>query len=275
MFSRRSVLGGLATPLLVGCRGKAAAPSRREDDLCVVTQRIRATPAIDGAGAHVLRVFPGPALRHLDPFVLLDDFDVAVPAGFPEHPHRGFEAFTYMLEGEFEHADSMGNRSAIAAGGTQRFNSGAGARHSEMPGSGPHNRGLQLWVNLPRELKTMTPEYDGIDAIDMPVDERDGQRIRTVVGASSPVRLHTEVEYLDVELLAAGGFAREIDGEEHVLVYVIAGSLAIGDERAERGEALVLGPGRLDLHADAGTRFAYLRGRPHREPIRHRGPFVD
>jgi quercetin 2,3-dioxygenase len=275
MLSRRKVLGSVVAPLIVGCRGKVATPVRRDDDPCVVGQRIRATAAIDGAGAHVLRVFPGKAMRHLDPFVLLDDFDVAVPAGFPEHPHRGFEAFTYMLEGEFEHADSMGNRSAIGAGGTQRFNSGAGARHSEMPGSGPHNRGLQLWVNLPRKLKTMMPEYDGIDARDMPVDERDGQRIRTVVGASSPVRLHTDVEYLDVELLAAGGFVREIDGDQHALVYVIAGSLAIGEEQAVRGEAVVLGPGRLEVRASAGTRFAYLRGRPHGEPIHHRGPFVD
>jgi len=251
------------------------APERREDDPCVVTQRIRATPAIDGQGAHVLRVFPSDALRHLDPFVLLDDFDVAEPAGFPEHPHRGFEAFTYMLEGEFEHADSMGNRSAITAGGTQRFNSGAGARHSEMPGDGPHNRGLQLWVNLPRRLKSMSPEYEGIDARDMPVAETASLRIRTVVGAASPVRLHTEVEYLDVELLADAGFTRDIEADQHALVYVVAGALVLGDERAERGEALVLGPGRLDVQAAAGTRFAYLRGRPHGEPIKHRGPFVD
>jgi redox-sensitive bicupin YhaK (pirin superfamily) len=274
MLSRRKLIVGVA-PLVVGCRGKTSAPQRREDDPCAVTQRIRARPAVDGAGAHLLRVFPSDALRHLDPFVLLDDFDVAEPAGFPDHPHRGFEAFTYMLEGEFEHADSLGNRSAIAAGGTQRFNSGAGARHSEMPGAGPHNRGLQLWVNLPRRLKTMEPEYEGIDAVDMPVDTTDTMRIRTVVGASSPVRLHTDVEYLDVELLAAGGFTREIDGDQHALVYVIAGELAIGDEHAVRGEALVLGPGRLDVRAAAGTRFAYLRGRPHGEPIKHRGPFVD
>lgn len=274
MLSRRKLVVA-AGPLLVGCRGKTAAPVRREDDPCLVTQRIRATPAIDGQGAHVLRVFPSDALRHLDPFVLLDDFDVAEPAGFPEHPHRGFEAFTYMIEGEFEHADSMGNRSAIAAGGTQRFNSGAGARHSEMPGDGAHNRGLQLWVNLPRRLKQMAPEYDGIDAKDMPAVDDGAQRIRTVVGASSPVRLHTDVEYVDVELLVDGGFTREIEPIHHALVYVIAGGLAIGDERAERGEALVLGPGRLDVRAPAGTRFAYLRGRAHGEPIKHRGPFVD
>ena len=118
----------------------------------------------EGRGATVRRIFPGPDIRHLDPFVLLDDFGVRRPAGFPMHPHRGFEAFTYMIEGAFFHKDNLGNESEIFAGGTQRFTSGKGAWHSEMPSTDGRNRGLQLWVNLPRRLKPMPPDYEGTAA---------------------------------------------------------------------------------------------------------------
>jgi hypothetical protein len=278
---RRAGLGvalGLA-PALVGCRGKSGGgerpPAAIDPELARVARRIRATAAIDGAGAHVLRVFPSPQLRHLDPFVLLDDFDVAEPAGFPDHPHRGFEAFTYMIAGAFHHRDSLGNDSEIGPGGTQRFNSGRGARHSEMPGPAASNRGLQLWVNLPRVKKTMAPEYEGILGEDMPVRERDGLRVREVVGPDSPVRLHTAVEYADVTLLADAAFEREVRSEDNALVYVLGGAIAIAGETVERGEAVVLAPGSLAVRGDPGARFAYLAGRPHHEPIRHRGPFVD
>ncbi|MCA9705373.1 MAG: pirin family protein [Myxococcales bacterium] len=268
---------------LPGCHGKdarrpdpaprPAVPSRGSE--APVLQRIEARPTVDGAGATVQRVFPGPELRHLDPFVLLDDFDVRVPAGFPEHPHRGFEAFTYMLEGAFHHRDTMGNDSTIAAGGTQRFNSGRGARHSEMPATGGQNRGLQLWVNLPRAKKAMEPEYQGVPTAAMPVDERDHQRIHTVIGPSSPVELHTEVEYLDVTLLADGRFERVIPPGYSTLLYVLEGSVGLGAIEIARGQGVVLGAGELSVRGREGARLAQLRGRPHHEPIVHRGPFVD
>lgn len=289
-ISRRATLLGLtsAAPLLwlPGCQGKgtsapkthAAAPpphvpSRGSE--AAILQRIEARATRDGANATLQRVFPSPQLRHLDPFVLLDDFDVRVPAGFPDHPHRGFEAFTYMIDGAFHHRDSMGNDSTIGPGGTQRFNSGAGARHSEMPGTRGSNRGLQLWVNLPRDRKQMTPEYQGVPGDQMPVDERDGQRIHTVVGPTSPVGLHTEVEYLDVTLLADGSFGRVIPPDSSTLLYVLEGEVSVGAEVVPRGTALVLGEGELLARGKAGARIAWLRGRPHHQPIVHRGPFVD
>ena len=250
-----------------------AVPSRGSE--APIQQRIIARATKDGQDATLSRVFPSRQLPNLDPFVLLDDFDVRVPAGFPDHPHRGFEAFTYMIDGAFHHRDNLGNDSTIAAGGTQRFNSGSGARHSEMPGTRGSNRGLQLWVNLPRAKKSMTPEYQGVQATDMPVDEAEGKRIHTIVGPTSPVALHTDVEYFDVTLLADGSFGRVIPKDSSTLLYVLDGSVTVGETVVPRGHGLVLGAGELLAKGKAGARFAWLRGAPHHEPIRHRGPFVD
>jgi quercetin 2,3-dioxygenase len=284
-ITRRRTLEGVgasivAAPFVIGCRGKVGAPVAKEqiDDepkRSEILQRIASVAAIDGAGATVQRVFPSPQLRHLDPFVLLDDFAVTAPAGFPDHPHRGFEAFTYMIDGSFHHRDNLGNDSLITSGGTQRFNSGRGARHSEMPGGAGTHRGLQLWVNLPRRLKTMDPEYEGTDAAVMPVERADNLEIRTIVGPGSPVALHTEVAYLDVTLVADNRFRRAIPSERNTLVYVIAGVAEIAGQRVSRGHGVLLSPGQLEIGGAAGTRFAFLSGRPHDEPIHHRGPFVD
>lgn len=286
--TRRAALVGIASTFapmlwLPGCQGKTSGPPSLDPPPLVpsrgseatILHHIVARATRDGDNATLARVFPSPQLPHLDPFVLLDDFDVRVPAGFPEHPHRGFEAFTYMIDGAFHHQDNLGNDSSIAAGGTQRFNSGAGARHSEMPGTRGSNRGLQLWVNLSRDKKQMPPEYQGVPGDQMPVDERDGQRIHTVVGEASPVALHTDVEYLDITLLADGSFSRTIPPDASSLLYVLDGEVSVGELVVPRGHALVLGEGELQARGKAGARMAWLRGRPHHQPIVHRGPFVD
>jgi quercetin 2,3-dioxygenase len=278
-FSRRTVLVGAASAVSWACQGKRRAPEtvRREDAAAAseILHRIESVSAIDGAGATVQRIFPTPQLRHLDPFVLLDDFDVREPAGFPEHPHRGFEAFTYMIQGGFHHTDNLGNDSTIGSGGTQRFNSGRGARHSEMPATAGSNRGLQLWVNLPRAKKAMDPEYAGVAGDAMPVQEDRDFRTHVVVGEGSPVALHTEVNYLDVTLLADATWERRLDAGYSTLVYALEGTLQVGEAEIQRGTALIVGPGDLVVRAREGSRFAFLHGRPHGEPIRHRGPFVD
>ncbi|HLT40405.1 MAG TPA: pirin family protein [Enhygromyxa sp.] len=278
---RRELLGGtlmlgaaacVDPPTLAGARTGA---HTRPADAARVVQKITALPAIDGAGATVQRLFPSPELRHLDPFVLLDDFDVRRPAGFPDHPHRGFEAFTYMIEGAFHHRDSMGNDSIIGPGGTQRFTSGRGARHSEMPASDGRNRGLQLWVNLPGRLKRIEPSYVGIAGERMPVASLGDRVIREVVGASSPVVLQTEVDYLDVELLADARFERAVPDGHNALIYLLDGELELLGERLRGGEALLPTAGNVVIRARANSRMLWLSGRPHGEPIRHRGPFVD
>jgi redox-sensitive bicupin YhaK (pirin superfamily) len=269
-----SVGGCVEPPSLAGEQTKARDPAGVEP--ARVLRRIVSRPAIDGAGATVQRVFPGPDLRHLDPFVVLDDFDVRRPAGFPDHPHRGFEAFTYMIEGKFHHRDSMGNDSVIGPGGTQRFTSGRGARHSEMPATDGPNRGLQLWVNLPRRLKKVTPSYAGIDGAKMPARaEGRGHLLREVVGPRSPVELQTEVEYLDLELLADASFSHAVPAGHNALIYVLEGEVSLLGERLAAREALLPSPGAITITARAPSRLLWLSGKPHGEPIRHRGPFVD
>lgn len=290
-LTRRGTLAGLAAvptltgPALVlwGCHGKsrtqeqtlrqAAAQTPASD--AVVGRIIESRASVDGQGATLQRIFPHPDLRDLDPFVLLDDFDVRAPAGFPEHPHRGFEAFTYMIAGAFHHRDDLGNDSEIGPGGTQRFNSGRGARHSEMPATDGSNRGLQLWVNLPRAKKQMDPEYAGIRGDDMPVAEDGSHRVRTIVGEGSAVALHTEVDYFDVTLLGSNDWGFTIPPGRNSFLYALEGRLRVGDVEVARGSGVLLGPGDLLVRGAEGDRFALLSGRPHGEPIIHRGPFVD
>lgn len=230
----------------------------------------------DGQGATLKRVFPWVAGDHLDPFVLLDDFAVTPPAGFPLHPHRGFEAFTYMLDGGFIHHDNLGNDSTVHTGGVQVFTSGRGAWHSEMPGEPRPNRGLQLWVNLPRSLKPMDPRYAAADGRDIPESHRRGVTRRDVVGGGSPVRLETPVRYLDLRIERAKEHLDALDLGWQGVAYVIEGNARIGDIEVPRGTAAKVLSGELSIRAlDVDARVALIVGRPHHEPIVHHGPFVD
>ena len=225
-------------------------------------------------------------VRRMDPFLLLDyhpPYDYAPterPRGVGVHPHRGFETVTLAWQGSVAHHDSAGGGGVIGPGDVQWMTAASGILHKEYHEESYARRGgpfqmAQLWVNLPRAKKQMAPEYQGVQGETMPVDERDGQRIHTIVGASSPAALHTEVEYLDVTLLADGSFDRVIGAGQSTLLYVLDGAVTVGAREVPRGHALVLGEGELRARGRAGTRVAWLRGKPHGEPIRHRGPFVD
>jgi len=277
-LSRRDALVGSA--LLVGCRtevpehdASTKRPSAREPNTRPTV--VSARPSVDGDRAHLLRLFPQVPGQHRDPFVLLDDFRVSAPSGFPMHPHRGFEAFTYMLDGSFEHRDTMGNESVVTTGGTQRFTSGRGARHSEMPGTRGENRGIQLWVNLPRRLKTLDPTYAAVHATDLPVESRDGAIVRTIVGAGSPVELQTAVDYRDVTLPRDRRFEGELAAGWQGLVYVAEGHARVGDTELRPGQAALYVAGAFDVRALSDARLIHLAGQPHGEPIAHRGPYVD
>jgi redox-sensitive bicupin YhaK (pirin superfamily) len=245
------------------------------------TTDVEVVPAVEteeGAGALVRRMFPTGLMRDYDPFALLDEFDLRPPAGFPEHPHRGFEALTYMLEGSFHHRDDMGNDSTVAAGGAQRFTAGGrGIVHSEMPGSKGRNRGLQLWVKLQARLKGVAPSYQQVDAPSIPEAVGDGFRARIVVGEGSPVRLSAPVRYLDVLLDAWATFEDEVPEGWRGLVYVLDGRVTVGGAEVRSGSAAMLAPGsRPTVSAlEGGARFVLLLGKPLGEPIIHRGPFVE
>lgn len=273
----RAAAAGAAVPWALGLLGCEAAPPAPVAPAGSNSRppRLTAVPTMDGRGARVRRVFPTRLTGYQDPFVLLDDFSVGEPAGFPDHPHRGFEAFTYMIDGSFHHRDNLGNDSVVRSGGTQRFTSGRGARHSEMPAGSGENRGLQLWINLPRSLKKIDPEYEAVHAADLPEDGRGGVVIRTIVGARSPVKLRTAVRYLHLRMHGGGRFEDEIPEGHAGLIYVAEGRVKVGDVELAAGEGAQPGPGEVALAASADAHAFLLVGKRHGEPIVHRGPFVD
>lgn len=230
----------------------------------------------EGAGARVRRVFPTQVSESVDPFVLLDEFFVGPDAGFPDHPHGGFEAMTYMLDGGFRHKDSLGNDSEVQAGGVQRFSAGKRIVHSELPGDAELNHGLQLWINLPPEDKNAEPEYQQVNPEDIPVQKTETVEIRTIVGAGSPVRHHTDMFYHDIRLNKPTTHSIQVPGGFQGLVYVYSGRLTIADETLEAGDGYVLTDNaRVDAVSKNAVGFVVLAGKPHGQPIVIRGSFVE
>lgn len=230
----------------------------------------------DGAGVRIRRLFPSPKVRAYDPFVLFDEFFLEPSAGFPLHPHAGFEAVTYILEGGFHHTDTMGNDTTICDGGVQYFSAGRGIEHSEMPGTEGMNHGVQIWVNLPRSLKEMNPSYHQVEPQQIPTYEDDTAFVRTVIGGKSPVRLHTIVFLLDVVLKAEKTYQYRIPEGFSGLVYPVAGDVRIEGEPFAPGETYFLDRyQQADICAHVHSRFLLLSGQPLNQPIRLHGSFVD
>jgi redox-sensitive bicupin YhaK (pirin superfamily) len=240
-----------------------------------VLRKVEAVETAEGEGAIVKRVFPTRHLRSFDPFPLLDEFNITPPAGFPEHPHGGFEAVTYMLEGGFHHRDNLGNDSIVMAGGAQRFTAGKPLIHSELPGTDGVNRGLQLWVRLPAKLQKLAPTYQQVDAKDIPENMVNGHRVRTVVGEKSPIKLRNEVVYLDVTLQPKQPFTCEVRSDFNAFIYVLEGAVKIGDAEVRKSEAALLTEGdSIELSDTESARVVIIGGKPHGEEVVLRGSFV-
>ncbi|MDX8396352.1 MAG: pirin family protein [Mariprofundaceae bacterium] len=195
---------------------------------------VQALVVPEGVGVEVKRLIPISGLRHFDPFVLWDHFDIS-GGGFPDHPHRGFEAITYIFSGGMQHADNLGNKGIIHAGGAQRFTAGKGIVHSEMPEG--QAAGIQLWINLPKRLKGLDPDYQQVEKDEIPEVFIEGRSVRTIVGESSSVKLHTEVEYLDVSLQTGVNFERDVIKGMRGFVYVVEGALRVNDQLVAQGSA--------------------------------------
>jgi hypothetical protein len=258
-----------------------------------VSRVVRGQPATDGAGVQLTRVIAQPALPMLDPFLLLDAFRSDRPddyiAGFPPHPHRGFETVTYLLAGRMRHKDSAGHEGVIEPGGVQWMTAARGIVHSEMPEQQAGLlEGFQLWVNLPAEHKMDPPAYQEHGADEIPVETRDGDvRVRVIAGETAHstqgpvVQPLTEPLYLDVELPPGARFGEALPAAHNAFVYVIAGTLTIDDAdrvpvEMQRDELGVLshGDGVTATAGDAGARFLLVAGRPLNEPVARGGPFV-
>ena len=237
----------------------------------------QAQEAMEGAGARVSRLFPISGQRmNFDPFVLWDDFRIQPGAGFPTHPHRGFEAITYIFHGSIRHEDNLGNASTVTDGGAQRFTAGRGLEHSEMPSRDGETRGIQLWINLPQRLKGIEPDYQQTNADEMTVREIDKGRIKIIVGEEGPVKLHTPVRYQEVNLEQGGSYTEQMPEGFRGLIYVVDGRISINDQVLNTaGVAFMEAPARLQIRAETSSHFMLCFGQPHGEPIRQWGPYVD
>ncbi|HEX2113609.1 MAG TPA: pirin family protein [Alphaproteobacteria bacterium] len=264
---------------------------RGESDLRNSVQRsvvkvVRGRAASDGAGVKLTRVIGQPALPDLDPFLMLDEFrsDDASDymAGFPDHPHRGFETVTYMLAGRMRHGDHKGNVGLLRPGSVQWMTAGRGIVHSEMP---EQENGLmwgfQLWVNLPAKDKMIEPRYQEFAPEAIPEATIDGVGVRVIAGrfgdVEGPVRaVATEPLYLDIALSPNAAVDVPVTSGHAAFAYVFKGAVEIAGRRVQRGELAVIGDGTavsIRAGAEAG-RLILLAGRPLREPIAKYGPFV-
>ena len=256
-----------------------------------VVTTVRGMPASDGAGVKLNRVIGQPALDMLDPFLMLDEFrsDQAGDylAGFPDHPHRGFETVTYMLAGNMRHGDNQGNTGQLRAGSVQWMTAGRGIVHSEMPEQEDGLMwGFQLWVNLPAVDKMTAPRYQDIAPEQVPqLHPADGVELRLLTGqlgeVAGPVTdVATAPVYIDVRLQAGAQWRAELPPRHNGFVYVYDGEAIVGDDesarRLARGELGVLSHGEtLRLAAgDAPTRLILVAGKPLNEPVAKYGPFV-
>jgi hypothetical protein len=248
----------------------------------------------EGAGFIVRRPVPTQGLDTVDPFLLLDemgpvDYAPGEAVGAPDHPHRGFETITYMLEGEFEHEDSAGHRGVLRPGDVQWMTAGAGIVHSEMPSRGIREKGgrvhgFQIWVNLPARLKMTRPRYQEVSSGQIPQGRSaDGRaRVRVIageaLGARAVIDTHTPIVYQDWTIDAGADVTTALAREQQALVYVFQGSVLVGNEGREvrDGQMALLGPGDEVRFrgATGGGRLLLLGGVPIAEAVARYGPFV-
>jgi redox-sensitive bicupin YhaK (pirin superfamily) len=252
-----------------------------------IARRLRGQATSDGAGVRLTRVIGTPQLSELDPFLMLDEFGSDAPgdyiAGFPAHPHRGFETVTYMLDGRMRHKDNHGNEGLLTPGSVQWMTAGRGLVHSEMPEQEEGlMRGFQLWINLPARDKMCEPQYQEFDAARIPsVDVASGVRAKVLAGrigdVAGPVsQPATDPSYFDIALDAGAVFEHALPEGHNVFAYVYEGEVAVGGDAVARGELVVFGAGasvRIAGRA-AASRVILVAGRPIGEPVARYGPFV-
>ncbi len=256
-----------------------------------IERLLQAMPASDGAGVRLKRSIGTPSLDHLDPFLLLDQFDTANAddyiAGFPDHPHRGFETVTYMIDGRMRHHDTSGGGGVLRSGGVQWMTAGRGIVHSEMPEQEDGlMKGFQLWVNLPARDKMSAPRYQNIEPEDIPEIERpDGAKVRVVAGSYDGVAgavgdIAVDPLYVDVGLPAGARVEIAVPAGHTAFLYPFEGELMVEADGSAQpvadSEIAVLSDGESVMLAGGagGGRGILVAGKPIGEPIARHGPFV-
>ncbi|KAG9143005.1 hypothetical protein Leryth_006269 [Lithospermum erythrorhizon] len=251
----------------------------------LVIKKVTPKPKSEGVGAVVLRSIGMHELKNLDPFLMLDEFEVTPPAGFPAHPHRGFETVTYMLQGAGNHQDFAGHKGTIRSGDVQWMTAGRGIVHSEMPAEGGIHKGFQLWVNLSSKDKMVEPAYQELPKEDIPRAEKDGVEVRVIAGEAmgvrSPVFTRTPTMYLDFTLQPGTEYHQTIPESWNAFAYIIEGEGCFSIPKSKPVTAhnlLVLGTGGQGLSvwnkSTKPLRFILVAGEPINEPIVQYGPFV-
>ena len=254
-------------------------------------QVIPSVPTSDGAGVKLRRSLGSQRGLYVDPFLMLDEFSTDNPddyiAGFPAHPHRGFETVTYMLDGHLLHEDHMGNKGDLKSGGAQWMTAGRGIIHSEMPQQTEGRmRGFQLWINLPAAEKMKPAWYRDIEPHEIPqVTLADGGTAKIIAGTINVAGVRTDgvitgittdALYLDVDLPNGAPFNHFLIDDYSAFIYVYEGRLLIGGRTLATRSGGVLSPGdQITVTADGGAaRFLLLAGKPIKEPVVQYGPFV-
>ncbi len=254
-----------------------------------VDQLRQGIPATDGAGVKLTRILGTHSFMNFDPFLLLDEFRSDSPddyiAGFPSHPHRGFETVTYMKHGSFHHKDSLGNEGHLTSGAIQWMTAGRGIIHSEMP---EQTEGLvwgyQLWINLPARDKMAPSRYQDIQSADIPVVEEEGRWIKLLAGdyrgQSGASETRFPVIYFDVKLEPGADFSQPVPADMNGFLYIYEGALEAGPDTertaARRGDMVILGAGdavAVTAGKD-GAGFLLIAGQRLDEPVVRGGPFV-
>jgi quercetin 2,3-dioxygenase len=255
-----------------------------------VAQLVHATPQLEGEGMIVTRPFPTARLDHLDPFLLLDRMGPVTHGpgeakGAPDHPHRGFETVTYILEGAMEHEDSQGNRGRIGPGDVQWMTAGSGVIHSELPSqeirsNGGRLHGFQLWVNLPRRDKMMKPRYQELRAEQIPTADDGKVRVTVIAGESMGTRAtidtRTPIFYLHVRLAAGARFTQPVPESYNAFAFVMSGSATFGDRVAKENDTAIFerDGDEITIASETGAELLLIGGVPLNEPVARYGPFV-
>lgn len=252
----------------------------------IIENQFPGSLASDGAGVKLRRILTPQHHQRLDPWLMLDEFgsDKADDyiAGFPPHPHRGFETITYMLAGRMEHQDNRGNRGVVEAGGVQWMRAGKGIIHSEMPAQEAGlMRGFQFWLNLPSSQKMSEPDWADISPEDIPVLAGQGYEVKIIAGQLGDLlgpiqRVITQPMILDVRVTDAQKLSFAITPDHHAYCYVYEGNISVGTSKLEAPEMGILSMdgNQLVIDAGKGSRFLVVSARPLGEPIVAGGPFV-
>jgi redox-sensitive bicupin YhaK (pirin superfamily) len=254
-----------------------------------VVKVVQGMPTSDGAGVKLRRVIGQPGLGELDPFLMLDEFGTDSPddyiAGFPEHPHRGFETVTYMLDGRMRHRDNHGHEGVLVPGSVQWMTAGRGIVHSEMPEQqAGRMRGFQLWLNLPARDKMTEPKYQEFGPERIPVaTPGPGVSVKVIAGQVNGIvgpisQPATDPTYLDLALNAGAQYVHVLPDQHAAFLYVFEGAVRVGSSVVKAGHLAVLGEGaEVHMIGEAqgeASRAILVAGRPLKEPVARYGPFV-